>query len=239
MKGFAGFPAGKQPSVPVPELFFTELLPDLEHLAELKLTLHIFWLLSRSSGKKDGRPCVSYEELAADHRLLDGLDSPGLSPVESLRDALERAVARGILLRVTQASSQSSAGGADWYFANTEKGRQAVTDLLAGKWTPGEPGKPLLLQAHRPNIFVLYEQNVGPLTPLLAEQLQEAEKNYPALWIEDAFKEAADLNKRSWRYVQRILERWATEGRDDTARRADGKERRRSIEGEYADYIEH
>ena len=243
MKGFAGFPAGKQPNVPVPDLFFTELLPDLDHLAELKLTLHIFWLLARSSGKKGSRPCVSYEELAADHRLLDGLGSPGLSGEESLRDALERAVARGTLLRVTQAPgpvAPASAGGTDWYFANTEKGRQGVNDLLAGKWTPGEPGKPLLLQSHRPNIFVLYEQNIGPLTPLLAEQLQDAEKDYPAPWIEDAFKEAAELNKRSWRYVQRILERWASEGRkDETVRRGGGRKRRRSIEGEYADYIEH
>ena len=234
MKGFAGFPAGKGPSVPLPELFFSELLPDIDHLAELKLTLHVFWLLAHQSRKKEGRPCASYEELAADHRLLDGLASPGLSLEEALRDALERAVTRGTLLRVT------SAGGSDWYFANTEKGRQAVDDLLAGKWTPGEPGEPLLLQAHRPNIFVLYEQNIGPLTPLLAEQLQDAEKNYPVPWIEDAFKEAAELNKRSWRYVQRILERWATEGKkEETARRSGGRERRRSIEGDYADYIEH
>ena len=239
MKGFAGFPVGKQPNVPVPELFFTELLPDLDHLAELKLTLHIFWRLARSSAKKGSRPYVSYEQLAADRRLLDGLASPGLSPEEALRDALERAVARGTLLRVTQASA--SAAGSDWYFANTERGRQAVNDLLAGKWTPGEPGKPLLLQAHRPNIFVLYEQNVGPLTPLLAEQLQDAEKSYPPSWIEDAFKEAAALNKRNWRYIQRILERWATEGKgDETARRGDDrKDRRRFIEGEYADIIEH
>ena len=239
MKGFAGFPAGKQPAVRLPELFFTELLPEVGHLGELKLTLHVFWLLARWEGKKGGRPCVSYEELAADHRLLDGLASAGLSPEEALRDALERAVARGTLLRVTQVGSQAPAGGSDWYFANTEKGRQAVDDLLAGKWTPGEPGKPLLLQAHRPNIFVLYEQNIGPLTPLLAEQLQEAEKEYPASWIEEAFKEAAELNKRSWRYVQRILERWATEGRDETARRGGERKRRRSIEGEYADYIKH
>jgi len=238
MKGFAGFPAGKQPTVPLPELFFTELLPELDHLGELKLTLHVFWLLAQA--KQGGRPCVSYQELAADRRLLDGLASPGLLPEEALRDALERTVARGTLLRVTQAGSQASAGGSDWYFANTEKGRRAVDDLLAGKWTPGEPGKPLLLEAHRPNIFVLYEQNIGPLTPLLAEQLQDAEKNYPPSWIEDAFKEAAELNKRSWRYVQRILEHWAAEGKkDETVRRGGGRKRRRSIEGEYADYIKH
>jgi hypothetical protein len=48
------------------------------------------------------------------------------------------------------------------------------------------------------------------------------------------------LNKRSWRYIQRILERWASEGRtDEESRRGDEGDPRRFIEGEYADYIEH
>jgi DNA replication protein len=234
MKGFAGFPAGKQPYTPVPNLFFSELLPDVDHLAELKVTLHVFWLLAQQKGE---RPCVSGLELAADRRLLAGLATPGMSPVEALHDALDRAVARRTLLRVT--------GGADparhdWYFVNSEKGRQAVDDLLAGKWSPTEPDQPVQLDSQRPNVFVLYEQNIGPLTPLLAEELMEAEDTYPASWIQDAFREAVDLNKRSWRYVQRILERWAAEGKEDeTTRRGDERDRRRFIEGDYADYIEH
>ncbi|UCD21877.1 MAG: DnaD domain protein [Chloroflexota bacterium] len=64
------------------------------------------------------------------------------------------------------------------------------------------------------NIFVLYEQNIGIITPMIAEELQEAEKLYPPGWIEEAFKEAVQLNKRSWRYIARILERWANEGKD-------------------------
>jgi DnaD/phage-associated family protein len=101
-------------------------------------------------------------------------------------------------------------------------------------------GAPVQLQAQRPNIFVLYEQNIGPLTPLLAEELMKAEDTYPVSWIEDAFREAVELNKRSWRYIQRILERWAAEGKtDETTRRTDEGDRRRFIEGEYADYIEH
>ena len=65
------------------------------------------------------------------------------------------------------------------------------------------------------NIFALYERNIGILTPMVADELREAERLYPESWIEEAFKEAAVLNKRSWRYVARILERWATEGKDD------------------------
>ncbi|MGD2205574.1 MAG: DnaD domain protein [Anaerolineae bacterium] len=234
MKGFTGFPAGKQPYTPVPNLFFSEVLPDIDHLGELKVTLHVFWLLTQ---KKEERPCVGGEELAADRHLLSGLAAPGMSPEEALRDALDRAIARRTLLRVI---TGEGAGRRDWYFVNSAKGRQAVDDLLAGKWAPAGAGKPVRLRADRPNIFVLYEQNIGPLTPLLAEELMEAEDTYPASWIEEAFREAVELNKRSWRYIQRILERWASEGKEDeTARRVDEKDRRRFIEGEYADYIEH
>jgi DNA replication protein len=234
MKGFTGFPAGKQPYTPVPNLFFSELLPSIDHLGELKVTLHVFWLLTQ---KKEERPYVSGEELAADRRLLGGLTSPGMSAQEALRDALDRAVARRTLLRV---SADRDEDRQELYFVNTEKGRQAVDDLLAGKWSPDGMAHPVHLQTQRPNIFVLYEQNIGALTPLLAEELIEAEDTYPASWIEDAFREAVELNKRSWRYVQRILERWAAEGRtDETSRRGDERGRRRFIEGEYADYIEH
>jgi DNA replication protein len=234
MKGFLGFPGGKQPYTPVPDLFFSELLPEIDHLAELKVTLYIFFLLTQQQGQ---RPCVSGDELAGDEHLLAGLSSPAVSAAEALRDALERAVARRMLLRVT---AETDGGERDWYFVNSEKGRQALDDLLAGKWMPAELGKPVRVEAQRPNIFVLYEQHIGPLTPLLAEQLGEAEDTYPASWIEDAFREAVELNKRSWRYIQRILERWQAEGRtDETSRRGDERDRRKYIEGKYADIIEH
>ena len=234
MKGFLGFPDGKQPYTPVPDLFFSELLPEIDHLGELKVTLYIFFLLTQQKGQ---RPCINGEELASDRRLLDGLASPAISSEEALRDALERAVARRTLLRVTAGEDASRR---DWYFVNSEKGRQAVDDLLAGKWMPAESGEQVRLQVQRPNIFILYEQNIGPLTPLLAEELGEAADTYPDSWIEDAFREAVELNKRSWRYIQRILERWAAEGKtDETSRRGDERDRRRYIEGKYADIIEH
>ncbi|MGQ9598781.1 MAG: DnaD domain-containing protein [Anaerolineae bacterium] len=234
MKGFMGFQAGKQPVTPVPNLFFSELLPEMDHLGELKVTLYLFWLLAQKKGE---RQYVSGEELATDRRLLRGLASAGASPEQALSEALDRAIARRTLLRVSVGEGSARR---DWYFINSERGRRAVNDLLAGKWTPVQTDQPLPLQVERPNIFVLYEQNIGPLTPLLAEELMEAEKTYPAAWIEDAFREAVELNKRSWRYIQRILERWAHEGKsDETARRSDERDRRRFIEGEYAEYIEH
>ncbi|MBN1963462.1 MAG: DnaD domain protein [Anaerolineae bacterium] len=234
MKGFSGFLAGKHPFTPVPNLFFSEVLPDIDHLGELKLTLHVFWLLGQ---KRDERPHVTRDELAADRRMVEGLAAPGVPPDEGLDEALDRAVARGTLLRVLRGEG---ARQQDLYFLNSERGRQAMDDLLAGRWAPGGREEPVRLEAQRPNIFVLYENNIGPLTQLLSEQLIEAEQTYPAEWIEDAFREAVELNKRSWRYIQRILERWAAEGREDEASRRDReRDRRRYIEGKYADYIEH
>ena len=50
-------------------------------------------------------------------------------------------------------------------------------DLLAGL------GEDVQLQAERPTVFVLYEQNIGMLTPMIADELRDAERHFPADWI--------------------------------------------------------
>jgi len=236
MKGFSGFPAGKVQFTPLPNLFFSKLLPTIDDLAELKVTLHIFWRLYQ---KKGYPKYVSRRELEADAVLLGGLKGMGQEPKESLGQALERAVARGTLLRVT---TQQGDERDDWYFVNTDAGRRTVEKIRRGELeikavvVPGE----VRLEAERPNIFILYEQNIGLLTPLIAEELREAEKTYPADWIEEAFRIAVEHNVRRWRYVHSILERWATEGKDsEKVGRGTEEDRRRYIEGKYAEYIEH
>ena len=67
----------------------------------------------------------------------------------------------------------------------------------------------------KPNIFALYEDNIGMLTPILAEELKEAEELYPWLWVCEAFQIAAAENRRRWGYISGILRRWAAEGKDD------------------------
>ena len=68
--------------------------------------------------------------------------------------------------------------------------------------------------ARRTTIFALYESHIGTISPMIADELTEAERLYPAEWLEAAFREAAAQNARSWRYISRILERWAREGPD-------------------------
>jgi DnaD/phage-associated family protein len=74
--------------------------------------------------------------------------------------------------------------------------------------------RPWRVRSSRPDIYTLYEQNIGALTPILSERLREAEKLYPPAWIEEAFAEAVNYNRRSWAYITRILENWLANGRE-------------------------
>ncbi len=220
MRGFVGFPAGGMRFTPVPDLFFSALLTQIDSLAELKVTLHFFWALNQ---KKGFPRCLTLRELLEDGTLLSGLKLGGRAPAENLHDGLSLAVARQTLLHL---SVESEGALQDLYFLNTAKGRQVVEQLRNGELGIGQIVRAGVetasLVMERPNIFSLYEQNVGLLTPIIAEELRDAEKLYPADWLEEAFKVAVEMNKRSWRYVQRILERWAVEGKTNE------KDRRRS-----------
>jgi len=231
LKTFSGFPKGKVRSVSIPESAFTELVPLIDDLAELKLTLHVLWRLGQQRGKMR---YLRRADLASDQVLLAGLGDP---PAEALNVALARAVERGTLLRTEAAIEETDE---EIYFANTPKGRAAVEAIERGEWADGRHPSDGVEPSARPNVFTLYEQNIGLLTPLIADELREAEQAYPAEWIEDAFREAVSLNKRSWKYIHAILERWSVEGRgDETDRRPREADRRRYIEGEYGEYIEH
>jgi DnaD/phage-associated family protein len=220
----------------VPEEFFTQLAPEIEDAGELKVTLHLFWLLSRKRGSPR---CVSDRELLADPVLRRTLRRRGdPRPVEErLRAALELALARGTLLRVRVRMDDEIVA---WYFFNTERSRQAVERLMGGSLSPerlvelegptvglrasdGADPTPLRIEVERPTIFALYEQNVGLLLPMVAEELRDAANAYPAEWIEDAFREAVQQNKRNWSYIRAILRRWETEGKGGTWHGAHGR----------------
>ena len=55
------------------------------------------------------------------------------------------------------------------------------------------------------------------LTPLLLEELRDAGERYPADWLIEAVREAVLANARSWRYIRKVLERWAADGRHTAA----------------------
>jgi len=211
-KSFSGFPE-KVDVVPIPVLFFNSVLPSITDIAELKTILHIFNVLS---GRRGYPRFISYLELFNDGHLKEilGFSNQDMFKQE-LRSALSQAVTHHILLKQGLEKDNSVV---DIYLINGESERKSIEQITSGeiKTNNFKLVKPIEEQpAAVSNIFSLYEQNIGILTPIIAEQLQEAEKQYPADWIKAAFKEAVTANKRNWKYIARILERWSIEGKDD------------------------
>jgi DnaD/phage-associated family protein len=96
-------------------------------------------------------------------------------------------------------------------FLNSPLGRASAEAFSHGDWEL-ESGGGAAAPRERPNLFRLYEENIGPLTPLIADMLKEAESTYPPEWLEEGITIAVANNKRSWKYVEAILKRWKEEG---------------------------
>lgn len=226
---FRGFPAGRVRQTRLPEPFFHDLLPLMDHLGELKLTLYAMWILDQLEG--DFR-VLRRSSFTDDPLLLEALGGEA-----GLDEALVRAVQRGTFLKARVDLAQ----GPEMIFVlNTPRGQAAMNAIAAGDWQPsGNPQQPIRLQGIRPNIFRLYEENIGPLTPMIADSLKEAEITYPDTWIEDAMRIAVENNVRRWRYIEAILRAWKEEGRDEKARGFTQKDSRRFVEGEFAQFIHH
>jgi DnaD/phage-associated family protein len=229
MATYPGLPEGQTSQVSLPEPLLNELVPLIDNLGELKLTLHIFYQLARQEGKFG---YLRYADLQADEGLIKGL----VSAQSNLDQALERSVKRGAILETLLQEQRI-------YFLNSPKGRAAVRAIEEGRWRSAETGGPVEILPEPPNIFRLYEENIGPLTPLIAEAIGEAVDTYPPGWIEDAIRIAVERNKRSWRYAEAILGRWEREGRDVREKQKDKREseeiRQRYVEGEFSDFVEH
>lgn len=238
---FPGFP-DRLTYLPVPVSLFGTLLRDIDSLAELKLTLHCWRLLQVQKGKLR---FVRRGQLAADRALLLALQAGCAEPPDqTLRLALEAACRRETMLplevRVEEREDCC-------YFLNSAANRLLLEQIRAGELSLGplEPVRPLMPAPPlaQPGIYELYEQNIGLLTPLLAEELREAELRYSPEWVEDAFREAVAYNKRNWRYIRRILENWATRGRGERGKargRLEPPENAgRYLEGRYGRLLKH
>ncbi|MFN2232816.1 MAG: DnaD domain-containing protein [Anaerolineales bacterium] len=226
MSTFQGFPDGKVSFTRIPGPFFSELLPQIDHLGELKVTLYALWQLDRMGG--DVR-YLQERDFLTDDIFMKGM-GPSLQEAQiSLEEALALAVARGTFLQANVQQEQELC----LYFLNTSRGRATVEAMQNGNWRPSDdPRVPVELAPERPSIYHLYEQNIGPMTPLLADTLQDAEDTYPAEWIEEAFRIAVEKNVRNWRYVEAILRRWHERGYDGRETRRDTEKSRR----QYADW---
>ena len=237
MQIFRGFRAGHSRHTPLPASFFSELLPLIDDLAELQLTLFCCHALAQRDAP---RRYLRLAELEADESLLAALQraAPLEPPTETLQQALQRALRRRSLLTV-----EAGAGAKEdvWqlFVLNSQAGRDFIARIESGAWRPGDAQHPVELLPQRPSLFRLYEANVGTITPMLAEELNDAEARFPPAWLEEALQLAVQHNKRNWRYARAILERWEKEGRDgQSAGRTGRQDGRRFVRGHDARFID-
>jgi len=210
---FGGFLAAADPAVAIPRAFLVDVLPQITELAEIQATLAVFRLAGEAGGIDAP---VAEDEIFGDDALRAALRVPGSprEPDNRIRQGLDLATGRGTLLSFAAERGRDSRL---WYYVNTPVNQGMVAAMSRGAvaapevtWHGGQPPR---IVPEKPNAFRLYEQNIGLLTPLIADKLVSALGRYPQEWIEDAIAEAVAYNRRSWRYVERILEQWAAQGR--------------------------
>lgn len=212
-----GFASGA-PKTPVPQALLRDLAPLMTDPAELIVTLYAIEGLSRV--RRYPRRLLG-KDLRASRSMIEALANM-CAPREwesAFTNGLDAAVERGSLLR---ARAVQDGVWVEWIALNDVDGRRALAS-------------PSMLAVSRPaygreavysSVPEIWQSAFGTaMPPILTEEVKSAESRFGRPWLRDAFAEAAANDVRSWRYVQAILERWETEGRDEgdaTARSAAG-----------------
>ena len=213
MNSFNGF-TSSETFTQVPDSLL-RLMNEIEDIAELKVTLFAIWRIEHIEGNFRALCETDFEA-----------ESLGLS-VEEIQRGLGKCVKRGTLLKAEQEADV-------FYFLNSPRGRLAAEAFSKGQWR--DVAKTYAL--NKSNLFKLYEENIGALTPLLSEMLMEAEKNYPSEWFEEAIEIAVSRNIRNWKYVEAILARWKENGKDERKDRTDSiKDAKRYTDSEFSEFL--
>ena len=210
---FSGF-TDKETFIQVPDSFFRDLLDKIDDLDELKVTLYALWRFEHMEGR------LRY---LREQDFSDCLPDPA--------PALEKAASRGTLLRVRKEA-------AVFYFLNSPRGRAAAETFAKNQKNVPEGSGLSAAPLERPNIFKLYEENIGPLTPIIADTLKDAEQTYPPEWVSEALEIAVKSNKRNWKYMEAILRRWKEEGHAKEQNRRDAEDPRgRDVTRKVEDFL--
>jgi len=239
---FSGFSGGKTGSFSLPTELISKLLPLIDDFAELQVTLFAFYIIQQ---REERNRHLRIHDFTTHLPLLRAitLAQPKGKPETILENALQAACDRGTLLRGEIEDPNTGEVLDTLYFINTEAGRAAVAQIQRGEWKPAQSGEEIEILPERPNLYGLYEQHIGPLTPMIADALKDAEHDYPAGWPEEAISIAVEVNARNGRFIRAILERWKREGKregkpNETTQESVGRDGQRFVGGQYSDFIE-
>lgn len=200
---FTGFTSAETFSQ-IPDSLFHSLAL-IGDLGELKAVLYVLWRIAHADTRLK---MITRNEMALDLDFGRNFNEPA-----ELDNALGRAVTDGFLLVFEQNRKTC-------YFPNSPGGIISLNAMRDGQEIPAKNLPGVTRQA---NIFTLYEQNIGLLTPIVSELLMSMERDYPTEWIVEAFAVGVKMNKRNLKYIEAILQRWKEEGRGQKPARPDAE----------------
>jgi DNA replication protein len=213
MNPFPGF-TSSETFTQIPDSWI-RLMNEIDDVAELKVTLYTIWRIEHMEGNFRALRVENFEAEAL------GLE------INEIQRGLGKALERGILLK-----SENEAGV--FYFLNSPRGRLMLDAFVKGQLKASSSS----YVPSKSNVFKLYEENIGALTPLLSDMLREAEREYPGEWFEEAFEIAVSRNVRNWKYIEAILARWKENGKDERRDSQDSvKDAKRYTEGEFSEFF--
>ena len=175
---FAGLPAGAR-QVALPAALLHQAVPQMDDPAELLVTLYAVAAVQRL--RRFPR-LLDVAALRAERPLVDALARffPHADTDEAFRRGLEAAVARGTLLRADARPAPGAAGPpdvAEVLTLNSESDQRALDrwrrgQLAAAGHVPagavGVAPQPGPQPAPGINVYALYEDTIGPITPQIA-----------------------------------------------------------------------
>jgi len=157
MKQFEGFPSRMQ-FTPVPNLFISRLLPQIEDINELKVTLHIF----RDIYGKRGYPrYVTLRDLLSDSGLAKSLGGKSEELKKSLSAVLDLAVKRGTVLHL---ELERDGEPESLYFINSEQDKKVLEKIRNGEIVVQglEPGNGHMLW--KPGLLRIYSRSTKKMS---------------------------------------------------------------------------
>jgi DnaD/phage-associated family protein len=198
------------------------LLAAIDDLNELKIVSFCLWAFAQRDGEA-GLRWLRYEEIIAAEQ--HGLERQPASA------ALARALRHGVLL----VAQGHTASGVEPAYTLCTPQAQATVGAAGFVLTLDEHGAEIL--PPRPSVFKLYEENIGPLTGLIGQDLGDLTRDYGENWLREAIEVAVEREKRSLRYVKGVLRGWRKEGKRDAAAQQKPATTQRSATGDFADFF--
>ena len=207
----------------IPNEFFEFFFPSVEFIEDIFTLFWCVYVLQEEFASKQ-KYYVSSDDLWFTQGVEYSFKKIGIDK-EQFNQSLERCVGLGFLLKMI---SNHQNHEEVIFLLNNSTSQDMVTNLQTG-----ESNIDVNLNLEQTQtfgtaeLFQLYEEYFGVISPRIAESLVEASNQYDSDLIKQALKEASTQAITSWRYIERILESKEKESRKNETNRRDSLEARK------------